>query len=259
MNFDRVADKYDNTRGLPPGVPEQIADWVLNRLPADPVITELGVGTGRIALPFIQRGVRYTGFDVSEQMTERLKAKLDGDLRRAQVVLADITQPLPLPEASQDAVIAVHILHLVDPVATLTQVRRILKPGGALVWGYEWSDDQSPHVKLRKHFQAEMESKGHKRSDFRVPAARRLLAEWGAAHEAVRVATWGRSETLRQHLDRLRGRVYSSTWSADDEALQAAADRTEAWARAEYGDLDQVLPDEKWFMVDWYELGGAKP
>src|SRR5437762_8580614 len=36
---------------------------------------ELGIGTGRIALPLAQRGVRVHGIDLSEAMVARLRAK----------------------------------------------------------------------------------------------------------------------------------------------------------------------------------------
>jgi SAM-dependent methyltransferase len=39
---------------------------------------EFGIGTGRIALPLAQRGVRVKGIDLSEAMVERLRAKPGG-------------------------------------------------------------------------------------------------------------------------------------------------------------------------------------
>src|SRR4051794_13621482 len=102
-NFDRVSEHYDASAGMPPGLAEQICQWLLSRLPEDPAITESGVGPGRIALPFIRRDVRYTGFDISEQMVARLREKLGGALHQAQICLADVTEQLPLPGQSQDA------------------------------------------------------------------------------------------------------------------------------------------------------------
>jgi SAM-dependent methyltransferase len=40
---------------------------------------ELGIGTGRIALPLAERGVRVAGIDDSEAMVARLRAKPGGD------------------------------------------------------------------------------------------------------------------------------------------------------------------------------------
>ncbi|MEJ2706910.1 MAG: class I SAM-dependent methyltransferase [Anaerolineales bacterium] len=40
---------------------------------------ELGIGTGRVALPLFQRGVPVTGIDASQSMIARLRAKPDGE------------------------------------------------------------------------------------------------------------------------------------------------------------------------------------
>jgi SAM-dependent methyltransferase len=47
----------------------------LVELARDGAALELGIGTGRIALPFAQRGVRVSGIDLSEAMVARLRAK----------------------------------------------------------------------------------------------------------------------------------------------------------------------------------------
>lgn len=218
---------------------------------------ELGVGTGRIALPFIEAGVRFTGFDISEKMVERLREKLGGDLRQAQLLLQDITQPLPLPDQSQDAVLAVHILHLVDAAAVLGNIRRVMKPGGALVWGFEESPPNDPHRMLRERFHAEAAALGYRRRDYHVQEGRQLLAEWGAYASQHIVATWTEEESLADHLARLQGRVLSSTWNMTDEMISQVAERTTAWALESFGDLDQVRVSERRFVIDWYVLGGT--
>jgi len=254
-NFDRVADKYDATRGLPPGVTDRISRWILSRLPADPAVAEIGVGTGRIAIPFIERGVRYTGFDISQQMLDRLHEKLGGDLRRAAIHVADITQPLPVPEASQDAVIAVHIFHLVDAIKALEQVRRILKSHGALVWGYSKHGDLSVRQTIRSRFHELMLELGAPpRRDFFAQSAREQLAAWGAAVSQHVVAVWTEQETARNNIERMRSGVMSSTWGTSDEWRAEAGRRLEAWALAQYGDLDRVHDVEERFVIDWYQF-----
>lgn len=254
-NFDRVSQQYDATRGFPPGVSERIARWVLSRLPQDPTMAEIGVGTGRMALPFIEQGIRYTGFDISEQMTAVLREKLGGDLRRAQILMADVTEHLPVPEASQDAVIAVHILHLVDAIKALHQIRRILKPHGALVWGFNWHDDNGPAQSIRSYFnKAAAELGAPKERDFLVQPARELLAEWGARASRHVVASWTVEETPQAILDSLTGRLMSSTWQIPEPILQEACRRTESWARSHYGDMHRPQTGEHQFIVDWYQF-----
>lgn len=51
---------------------------------------ELGVGTGRVALPLVRRGVQVTGIDESDVMVEKLRAKDGGD--RIDVVMGDFAE-----------------------------------------------------------------------------------------------------------------------------------------------------------------------
>jgi ubiquinone/menaquinone biosynthesis C-methylase UbiE len=78
ISFDRVSDIYDATRGLPPDVSEQVTNSILNLVSATPdtAFFESGIGTGRIALPIVQRGYSYTGIDISEKMLDELRRKL---------------------------------------------------------------------------------------------------------------------------------------------------------------------------------------
>lgn len=254
-NFDRIADRYDATRSLPTRVTEQICAWVLARLPHDPAIAEIGIGTGRIALPFIKRGVKYTGFDISAEMMAKLREKLGEEPHRAQLFQADVTEPLPVAAASQDAVIAVHVLHLVDAVKALEQVRRMLKPHGALAWGYQQHDDLSPRWRIREYFSQVVTELGGPPPRELIPrSAQDRLAEWGAVGCRHVIATWSLEQTCRYVLDGLLERTMSSTWQIPEPTLVEAANRTEAWAKAEYGDLDQTRVMEERFVIDWYQF-----
>ena len=56
------------------GMVEPIVDFLVEHVRGGAAL-ELGVGTGRIALPLATRGVRVHGIDLSEAMVERLRAK----------------------------------------------------------------------------------------------------------------------------------------------------------------------------------------
>jgi SAM-dependent methyltransferase len=72
-----VAERYDDDREI--ASPEAV-DPVIDFL--EPLATggalELGIGTGRIALPLAARGVRVAGIDLSPDMVARLRAKPGG-------------------------------------------------------------------------------------------------------------------------------------------------------------------------------------
>src|SRR6185295_11063968 len=117
-SFDRVAEVYDETRGLPPEAEAAIGAGIARELrdvAAAPRLLEVGIGTGRIAVPLAAEGVRITGIDISPKMLARLREKR-GDI---DVMLAEASRP-PLRARSFDAALFVHILHLVpDAEATL--------------------------------------------------------------------------------------------------------------------------------------------
>ncbi|MEX0675273.1 MAG: class I SAM-dependent methyltransferase [Gaiellaceae bacterium] len=77
---DNVAARYDETLGSwgDPEVVEPAVDF-LAELTGGGAALELGIGTGRIALPLAARGVRVHGIDLSEAMVARLRAKPGGD------------------------------------------------------------------------------------------------------------------------------------------------------------------------------------
>src|SRR6266487_75938 len=96
ISFDRAAESYDQTRGYPPGIQERIGEALLNAAGATSRsrILELGIGTGRIALPIIRAGYSYTGIDISPRMMERLRATLltiPNASQRVQLIEGDIT------------------------------------------------------------------------------------------------------------------------------------------------------------------------
>jgi SAM-dependent methyltransferase len=76
---ERIAAGYDAATGMfDPAVVDPAVDFLAD-LAGDGAALELGIGTGRIALPLRQRGVRVSGIDLSPAMVERLRAKPGAD------------------------------------------------------------------------------------------------------------------------------------------------------------------------------------
>jgi SAM-dependent methyltransferase len=74
-----VAERYDETSAdmFEPAVVDPAVDFLAD-LVGDGAALELGIGTGRIALPLTHRGVRVHGIDLSPAMVAKLRAKPDG-------------------------------------------------------------------------------------------------------------------------------------------------------------------------------------
>jgi SAM-dependent methyltransferase len=73
---ERVAERYDDDSAemFDAGVLEPVVEF-LAQLAGSGRALELGIGTGRIALPLAQRGVQVHGIDLSKAMVARLRAK----------------------------------------------------------------------------------------------------------------------------------------------------------------------------------------
>jgi len=71
-----VAARYDESSSdmFDPAVLDPAVEF-LAELAGDGAALELGIGTGRIALPLAERGVRVHGIDLSEAMVARLREK----------------------------------------------------------------------------------------------------------------------------------------------------------------------------------------
>jgi SAM-dependent methyltransferase len=73
---ERVAERYDESVAHL-SEPEVLGPMIdlLAELAGDGPALELGIGTGRVALPLARRGIRVHGVDLSEAMVARLRAK----------------------------------------------------------------------------------------------------------------------------------------------------------------------------------------
>jgi len=103
------------------------------------------------ALQLAQRGVRVVGVDLTEQMLRQGQRRVAaaGMSDRVELV-AGRAEQLPFPDAYFDALTFTYLLRYVrDPQATLTELARVLKPGGTMaslefnvptgaLWGPAW-------------------------------------------------------------------------------------------------------------------------
>src|SRR5436309_46355 len=77
---ERVASSYDesNAENFKPSVVDPVVDFLVESAGSGRAL-ELGIGTGRIALPLARRGVPVHGIELSNAMAARLRAKPGGE------------------------------------------------------------------------------------------------------------------------------------------------------------------------------------
>ncbi len=74
---DNIADVYDEMYPMRADVAPAVD--ALAKLAGNGAALELGIGTGRIALPLSERGIEIHGIDASQSIVSRMRAKPGGD------------------------------------------------------------------------------------------------------------------------------------------------------------------------------------
>jgi len=280
--FDRASSFYDATRGFPPGVAEQVRDQIALYTAAryDTRFLEIGVGTGRIALPFVQIGADYTGADLSLPMIEVLRKKIAATSEgagRLKLALAD-AMALPFADASFDVIIMIHLLHLVsDWRHTLRECQRLLRDGGWLVLSSNERAEQKQRevaagrtpdgpLPVRQKWNEIMNDLTQDRS--RQPGGQWLaneevcdaLAQMGATVRQVTLAEYQhRPITAREMANLHRDRIFSSDWHHSDDVHAVAWRRLERWLEHEHSAPDTPYQAQVQFSVLLAHWTSASP
>jgi SAM-dependent methyltransferase len=132
---ERIAERYDKTSAdmFDPATVDPVVDF-LAELASDGSALELGIGTGRIALPLAQRGIRVHGIDLSEAMVARLRAKPGSD--QIDVTIGDFATTTVNGRFSIAYLVFNTIMNLTsqdEQVACFQNVAAHLQPGGCFV------------------------------------------------------------------------------------------------------------------------------
>ena len=126
--YDAWAASYDTVENPT----RDLAATDLRRQPfslAGAAVLELGCGTGLNTEWLVEGGAEVTGFEFSEAMLEKARARLPG----ARLLQHDVTRPFPLPDGGFDLVVETLVLeHIADLAPVFRESARVLKPGGLL-------------------------------------------------------------------------------------------------------------------------------
>jgi ubiquinone/menaquinone biosynthesis C-methylase UbiE len=249
LSFDRVADRYDATRIHPAKASAEIAAGLMRvgglRSGAD--VLEIGIGTGRIALPLLASGVNVTGVDIAPRMLEHLATKYSAwqaesaELATGQltVQIADMTA-LPYADASFDAVIAVHVLHLVPPWRkALDEALRVLRPDATLLLGQDIAAPNAMNHDIQDRWAQIVRELGADPQRVGARTFAEILGELrrrGLTVTESILASWDHVAVPRQVLDYVESRTWSQTWNIPDDIFAESMRRLRAWVASSYGD-----------------------
>jgi ubiquinone/menaquinone biosynthesis C-methylase UbiE len=136
-SFGSVAESYDRGR---PSYPADAVSWLAGG--EAKVVLELAAGTGKLTRELVDQGHAVFATEPDEAMLEILRERVPEV--SAKVATAE---EIPANDRSVDVVVVAQAFHWFDHDAALTEIARVLKPGGhlALVWNSR--DERIPWVR----------------------------------------------------------------------------------------------------------------
>jgi SAM-dependent methyltransferase len=223
--FDPLVDAYDAAR---PSYPNELYDAVerLTRPLPGARVVEIGAGTGIATSGLRGRGADVLAVDIGPGMLRRLRERIPD-----QPAVIARGEQLPVRDEYADLVCAAQAWHWVHPEQGPLEVRRVLRPGGALaVWwnnvcaqGQRWHEEQQDRL--------EAMSPGYTRA-YRDPP---MEAPFTPYFEEV--------DVVSLHWERTIGIDDYVTWLRSKSYVAAIGDRLQEFLAAERVSMLQAFPD----------------
>ena len=129
-------------RGRPSYPPDAVAAITATlELAPGRTLLELGAGTGKLTRLLTPSGARILAVEPVEAMRSKLRETVPG------VELVDGTaEGIGLPNSSVDAVVIAQAFHWFDAIRALSEIHRVLRPGGRVALAFNRRDESTPWV-----------------------------------------------------------------------------------------------------------------
>jgi phosphatidylethanolamine/phosphatidyl-N-methylethanolamine N-methyltransferase len=140
--YRRWAGVYDTVFGGVSFWGRRAAVAAVNDLPGRKVL-EVGVGTG-LALPHYSADKRVVGIDLSGEMLARARARAEG-LGTVAALLEMDAEATSFADGQFDIAVAMFVASVVpDPKRLLTEMRRVVRPGGDILFVNHFAAERGP-------------------------------------------------------------------------------------------------------------------
>jgi ubiquinone/menaquinone biosynthesis C-methylase UbiE len=237
VSFDQAAAYYDQTRTLPKRLAKAQETAILGELQAigtDRAL-EIGIGTGLVSRPLMQRGVRVTGVDIAAKMLGRLRENLSTEHVRPDLLLADATR-LPFTDGSFRAIVMSHVFHVVSDVErTLDEIARLLGHGGVFLHDrtrYSESNPWHASYAVREEIMASLGVPVRHRP---TPSEiERGLTLRGASLRVERYATSEIDDVAKGMVTQAGSNMFSWAWDVPKEQFDRFLEQYDVWCRETY-------------------------
>jgi len=129
--FEKNIDFYENARPSYPLEAISILETVLELIPGESHVIDLGAGTGKFTRLLLNGNYHLTAIEPSAAMRDKFSQILP-----TVPILDGNSWNIPIPSESQDAVVCAQAFHWFANLNTLKEVHRVLKSGGrfGMIW-----------------------------------------------------------------------------------------------------------------------------
>jgi SAM-dependent methyltransferase len=138
--FSAGTDAYDRGR---PSYPQEAVDLIVEELgiDRDTTVVDLAAGTGKFTALLVPTGADVVAVEPVAEMREALARTVP------EVEIHDGTaEGVPFPDGFAGAVTVAQAFHWFDPEPALTEIARVLEPGGGLAFLWNRRDESVPWV-----------------------------------------------------------------------------------------------------------------
>ncbi len=136
-SFGTVAGSYSALR---PGYPDDVVAFAVGGADGHGRrrrVLDLAAGTGLLTGPLAAAGHDVVAVEPASGMRQELAARLP-----SVPALRGTAESIPLPDADVDVVTAAQAAHWFDPAPAAAELRRVLRPGGAVTFVWNMRDDR---------------------------------------------------------------------------------------------------------------------
>jgi SAM-dependent methyltransferase len=136
-SFGSVAGDYSALR---PGYPDDVVAFAVGGVEGHARrlrVLDLAAGTGLLTAPLVAAGHDVVAVEPAARMLEELATRLP-----TVTALDGTAESIPLPDADLDVVTAAQAAHWFDPAPAAAELRRVLRPGGAVTFVWNMRDDR---------------------------------------------------------------------------------------------------------------------
>jgi MOSC domain-containing protein YiiM/SAM-dependent methyltransferase len=146
--FAAGAEAYERSRpDYPAGAVGQIVRWL--DLEPGRTVLELGAGTGKLTRMLIPSGAQILALEPVAEMREALIAVTNAtpDVDAPVTLVGGTAEAIDLSAGSVDVVVVAQAFHWFDAIRALSEIHRVLRPGGRLLLAWNMRDESVPWVR----------------------------------------------------------------------------------------------------------------